>query len=335
MMQCANRFHRCRAWLPVCIIASVAIILLCGAAAWAGEGQRLKRGSRIQVAGTSATKKSPAFELLDDAPQRMFESAKGVDSAILCDGYWQGEAVQRSVGWVLGIEVYASYQDPSELDCENTYPFTVTDVYWIVVVDWGQWIKMQSVIASNVGTPACPLPGSVLCLGLLDSMYFEPGVWLVQLPLDTGCVVDEPYFACVYLPEEVETGTVDLAFDASEIPSVPCRSYDDWGYGWEDLSSAFPNMILWSEGLNAGAVCACDCHADPQCDGVIDVLDVVAAVNVAFRNGAVLTDPSSLCPFPRTDVNCDAVTNVFDVVSLVSVAFRSGDPAVEFCVPCP
>lgn len=337
-MRLARWSHRRREWLPVYLAASVVIVLLCGSTVWAGAGQRqlsLWPGSSIPAAAAGAAKRVPVLRLLDDAPQRLFESAKSADSALRCDGYWQGEAAQRSIGWVLGIEVYASYQDPAELLCENTYPFTVTEVYWIVVVDWGQWIKMQPVIASNVGTTECPLPGSVLCLGPLDSMFFEPGIWMVQLTFDTACVVNGPYFACVYLPEEVEAGTVDLAFDGSVVPSVPCRSYNDWGDGWQDLSSAFSNMILWSEGLSAGDGCACDCHADPRCDGVIDVLDIVETVNVAFRNGAILTDPNTLCPSPKTDVNCDLVTNVFDVVSIVNVAFRSGDPVAEFCAPCP
>jgi hypothetical protein len=79
--------------------------------------------------------------------------------------------------------------------------------------------------------------------------------------------------------------------------------------------------------------CLCLCHADPACDGVVNVLDVVQTVNVAFRNAASLTDP--LCPNEFTDVDCNGVTNVLDVVRVVNVAFRNADPAAEFCAPCP
>ncbi|HUU45737.1 MAG TPA: hypothetical protein VM118_08385 [Acidobacteriota bacterium] len=78
--------------------------------------------------------------------------------------------------------------------------------------------------------------------------------------------------------------------------------------------------------------CACPCHGDPQCDGATDVLDVVNAVNVAFRGAAATTDP--LCPYEQTDVSCDGVTNVIDVVKFVNVAFRGGDPDEQFCHPC-
>jgi hypothetical protein len=82
----------------------------------------------------------------------------------------------------------------------------------------------------------------------------------------------------------------------------------------------------------AGCSCTCPCHADPQCDGVTNVLDVVAAVNVAFRGASAVTDPN--CPFQQTDATCDGVTNVIDVVRFVNVAFRGGDVAAEFCDPC-
>ncbi|HUU45772.1 MAG TPA: hypothetical protein VM118_08565, partial [Acidobacteriota bacterium] len=78
--------------------------------------------------------------------------------------------------------------------------------------------------------------------------------------------------------------------------------------------------------------CACPCHGDPQCDGTIDVLDVVDAVDVAFRGAAAITDP--LCPCEQTDVSCNGLTNVLDVVKIVNVAFRKWDAETVFCDPC-
>jgi hypothetical protein len=81
----------------------------------------------------------------------------------------------------------------------------------------------------------------------------------------------------------------------------------------------------------------CECHADPggNCDGVQTVLDVVEAINVAFRNAAAILDPNANCPYQTTDVNCDTFTTVIDVVKMVNVTFRNADPATEFCDPCP
>ena len=82
--------------------------------------------------------------------------------------------------------------------------------------------------------------------------------------------------------------------------------------------------------------CACDCHGNPVCDAAIcDVLDVVSAVAVAFRNGAAVPDPNAACPYETTDVDCSTFTDVIDVVKIVAVAFRNGNPVTEFCEPCP
>jgi len=82
----------------------------------------------------------------------------------------------------------------------------------------------------------------------------------------------------------------------------------------------------------ANVLCRCDCLADPQCDGELNILDVVRAVDVAFRDKPPVTVRP--CPVPNTDVTCDGVTDVLDVVRLVDVAFRSGDPGTMFCNPC-
>jgi hypothetical protein len=89
-------------------------------------------------------------------------------------------------------------------------------------------------------------------------------------------------------------------------------------------------LAAWTKRYN----CTCACHADPECDGAVDALDVVHAVNVAFRAGLPIPDPNALCWFVTTDVTCDGFTDVLDVVHLVNVAFRGADPATEFCDPC-
>ncbi|HUU45454.1 MAG TPA: integrin alpha [Acidobacteriota bacterium] len=85
--------------------------------------------------------------------------------------------------------------------------------------------------------------------------------------------------------------------------------------------------------FSCAAACDCDCHADPECDGVCNVLDVVRTVGTAFRGQPAPLDTE--CLKERTDVDCNGLTNVLDVVRVVNVAFRSGDPVVEFSNPCP
>ncbi|MBI3871807.1 MAG: hypothetical protein HY304_01875 [candidate division Zixibacteria bacterium] len=82
----------------------------------------------------------------------------------------------------------------------------------------------------------------------------------------------------------------------------------------------------------APSACVCACHADPKCDGVTNVLDVVGIINVAFRGLPEPIDPD--CPKSREDVDCKGVVGVPDVVHMVNVAFRGQDPASNFCDPC-
>ena len=91
---------------------------------------------------------------------------------------------------------------------------------------------------------------------------------------------------------------------------------------------------FWYGTAAAGGGCACDCFGDPMCDGVASILDVVRAVDVAFRGGAPYFDPDPACPLETTDVTCDGVTTILDVVRMVDVAFRGGDAEVLYCDPC-
>jgi hypothetical protein len=77
--------------------------------------------------------------------------------------------------------------------------------------------------------------------------------------------------------------------------------------------------------------CVCDCHGDPECDGVTDILDVTQIVDEAFRHGEPPAD-ADCTHSSRNDLNCNCIVDVLDVVSMVNHAFR-GDTR-PFCDPC-
>lgn len=84
--------------------------------------------------------------------------------------------------------------------------------------------------------------------------------------------------------------------------------------------------------------CNCVCHADPECNGEANIIDVILVGNRAFR-GALQTTNAGCTPHGvvvdgNTDVNCSGATDILDVVSMVDVAFRGADPATRFCDPC-
>jgi hypothetical protein len=80
-------------------------------------------------------------------------------------------------------------------------------------------------------------------------------------------------------------------------------------------------------------ICDCACHADPQCDGITsDICDVRKMIWIAFEG--VIASQGPFCPKEDSDVNCDGVSDVFDVIAVINVAFTGVDPATEYCDPC-
>ncbi len=119
--------------------------------------------------------------------------------------------------------------------------------------------------------------------------------------------------------------------------SAASTNYEtDLTFGQAGVGTATSTHYTVGLGFWYGAAggCACDCHADPQCDGQPDVFDIVHAVDVGFRNGPDVADPNPLCPRNTTDVDCDGDTDVFDIVRFVNVAFRNEAPEDNFCDPC-
>lgn len=92
------------------------------------------------------------------------------------------------------------------------------------------------------------------------------------------------------------------------------------GYEYNVLKTSYDNQ------------CACPCAADPACDGVLDLVDVVAVVNVAFRNAPEVKSGS--CPNADSDVDCSGATNSLDVIKMIDVVFRGASVDSVFCAPC-
>jgi len=80
--------------------------------------------------------------------------------------------------------------------------------------------------------------------------------------------------------------------------------------------------------------CACDCHADPQCDGVYNVFDVVKISQVVNQGYPEPADPNPCCPYKKTDVDCDGDTDQTDLDKMGAVCFQYADPDTTFCRPC-
>lgn len=121
-----------------------------------------------------------------------------------------------------------------------------------------------------------------------------------------------------------------IVFDGAELSFTALHSSGSYSYYViaKDVCSSPPSPTGATTTINV-----CPCHADPACDSVTTVLDVIAVVDEAFRNATAEVDPS--CTHAsRSDVNCDCVVTVQDVVLMVNVAFRNANAATTFCNAC-
>lgn len=269
------------------------------------------------------------------------------------DAFVQEFAVYRRVDGALSTKAY----DPYDL---KSYPP-------------GTWDYVQTVPASGDSTYSAVVPtlrDSTIADGMWWTVYFVRGIGVNPLdhfdsPVDSGYSLDN--LAPGAPPNLIASASgpdVDLDWQST--------SAADFDYYWiyrdtvpgftldpskrigatsdttllDDAPSPIGNYyrvtavdFSGNEGkpsneASVGA-CACDCAGDPQCDGVVNIFDVVHTVDVAFRNAAAIADPNVSCPYMTTDVDCDNVTSIFDVIHFVNVAFRNASPGAEFCNPCP
>ncbi len=205
--------------------------------------------------------------------------------------------------WFYGLEWYANYQDPEEFGCVSVWPFEVTEVGFNIQVDYAMDIDVQGFVYDNAGTPACPLPGTEVCQTPVYTVSLpSDGHWIIGLPMTEQCCVYEPYFAVVYILTDLYGSGSDAI--AEDDPTDLCRSYNDYGAGWEDLVDIYGwpgEMLLWSAG-----------YTEPQndCEGPADecrlqhdngsASSYFGDWNVGDQN-AVYYDPATEC------VDCDPV----------------------------
>ncbi|HUU46111.1 MAG TPA: PKD domain-containing protein [Acidobacteriota bacterium] len=168
---------------------------------------------------------------------------------------------------------------------------------------------------------------------LLEVLPFPPEPYCTDVVVTCGEVADQlitvfggcpPYaFAVISGPGMFDSpGHWFWEPTCEEVGSYPVEIVVSDGY--TEVYCAFTVEVTEQPVLT----CPCACHSDPQCDSVTNVLDVVTAVNVAFRSAPPVFDPG--CTYERTDVDCSGFTNVIDVVRFVNVAFRGGDYYLEF-----
>ncbi|MBI3873343.1 MAG: hypothetical protein HY304_09750 [candidate division Zixibacteria bacterium] len=137
----------------------------------------------------------------------------------------------------------------------------------------------------------------------------------------------------------LDSASCQLIFDVTMMPGefeidTCCVTQNHLWFG-DGVYNITPRFV---KGTITVVACDCSCHADPQCDGVTDIADVIRAIDRAFREADGTYD--SFCRGygisvdGRTDVDCSGATDILDVVKLIDVSLRGGNPALLFCGPC-
>jgi len=190
--------------------------------------------------------------------------------------------------------------------------------------------------------------GEVACSGPTSSSYAHgsgaPGADFFQSPsavLWVGLNGDRPCLApgsdgtletgtpSFLLTFDISTGVGDFVIDTACI--VPANHLYFVTCGGEN-----PVMPSFKAGTVTVAPCinACQCHGDPDCDGICTVADVVKLIDVAFRGAAGIADPAPYCGWTPTDVDGNEMTDVVDVIKMIDVTFRGANRSKAFCQTC-
>jgi hypothetical protein len=158
------------------------------------------------------------------------------------------DAVYTFGDWLISPEEYAVFADPQTCDpCPGGWePVSVSFYLNLLEEDTPCTTHVSAGIRqADMDYPGCYIPGDVICWSSVYEVVLPfPGLFIVTLPLDAGCeMVDGPFFSCFRTEDEAVPGNYpDIVID--DVPAA-CISYDDYGFGFEDLYTGyeFPGSV--------------------------------------------------------------------------------------------
>lgn len=165
----------------------------------------------------------------------------------------------------------------------------------------------------------------------IDSLYLaegRPDVFdIVEIGIDTS-IANMAWIMALSMGEPMSPGTGPIAY-------LHFTVYDT---GWAEVGTLV-TAVLWLHFADPQAVSwppvvvgpsqyhvQCCTVGDMNCDGIINVGDVVYLINYLYRGGS---PPDSL---NLADVNGDCEVNVGDVVYLLNYLYRNGPVPLAGCV---
>lgn len=291
----------------------------------------------------------PDGSVVNEAPQLRSDLSS---SQAYCIARLDAGAAWAIDEWIIGNELYKSYQDPVKA-CGGGYPYNITEIHMFLQVASAATITVATDIESidHDFLPGCPVPGEIIRLGPLVELAFpQAGLYDVTLEMDTIVVVNEPFFVGFFFASAIDPSW-HLSLITDNIEKA-CRSFNIWDttIGFVDLGddisvrqNVYPEsdpcfsapanadgcfdfdgvLLLHTGGFIGDASVCCDVPGDANNDGKMTIGDVTFLIDMLFSGG-----PGPVCN-DAANANGDASINIGDVTRIIEAMFIGS--AVPVC----
>ncbi|MBN4076370.1 hypothetical protein JYT16_01495 [Gemmatimonas aurantiaca] len=272
------------------------------------------------------------------------ETTESSEAQAFCIARLDAGAAWAIDEWIIGNELYKSYQDPVAA-CGGSYPYSITEVHMFLQVATAATITIATDIESvdNEFLPGCAVPGATIHLGAMTQLSFpQAGLYDVAIELDTAVVVNEPFFVGFFFSSAVDPnwhlslvtdnvekacrsfniwdtaiGYIDLNDDVAVHQSVysetdPCYNAEQNAEGCFDFDGV---LILHTGGYISEQTGCCVVAGDANNDGRLSIGDVTFLIEMLFT-GAVTPACND-----AADANGDATITIGDVTHLIGAMF--------------
>ena len=215
----------------------------------------------VQPTIAAETKKVPRLHRVGDVPFGKLQAGNALSASDTCEVRHDAGIWWQITNWIIGDELFQSYLDP-EASCDFAYPFTVTEINMPMTFDSAtQLIVSVDVSEADLSNPNCPTPGPLVANSIQYVIDVpDSGLYDIWIPLDTGVVVNGPFFAGFFIANTFEAA-VNPGLLTDTIPTE-CVSYNIWNptVGLVDLGNNgvfnFPGrLLLYASGFTGGVDC--------------------------------------------------------------------------------
>jgi hypothetical protein len=162
--------------------------------------------------------------------------------------------------WTVGNELYRAWQDPEAVFGAAAYPFVITEVCLPLEFPSPGRITLAADISTVHYRKGRPEPGEIITISQPREIRIpHSGAFLLYIPLDTPLVISEPFFAGVFIRNQLAPhDSIALFLDHTPVPQT-CFNY--WGSPevWIDMNDfAYCDLpgrlVLFSAGRPAGGL---------------------------------------------------------------------------------